>query len=341
MNAPTDQALLQKAINTHSLIPLWEVYEKVVTKAPSADVPSHVWKWRDLAPAMELAVRTVHGRDADHRVLVMRNPHLAGRVATATNILGAVQCVLPGERTSPHRHTPAAVRIVLEGSGGGTFVDGVRCAMHHGDFIVTPNWTWHCHDNDSAERTVWVDLLDVPLVKHINAVFGDLSSEAGAPSYPTNLATLPDALFAQGGLEAVSERPKVSYTPRFRYAWQDVLALLAAMPPAADGSRSVRYTNPLDGGPVLPTLDAKVVELTRGQPTQRMRSTAGPLCVVIEGEGKSRLGDVVHKWAERDIFTVSEWEWASHEATSEKARVLIVSDAEVRRALGLLREERE
>ena len=61
---------------------------------------------------------SVTGHDADHRVLVLGNPKLQGRVASVTNIVGAIQCVMPGERTSPHRHTPAAVRVVLEGAGG-------------------------------------------------------------------------------------------------------------------------------------------------------------------------------------------------------------------------------
>ena len=91
---------------------------------------------------------------------------------------------LPGERTSPHRHTPAAVRLVLEGSGGGTFVDGMRCEMQTGDFIVTPNWTWHCHENDAATAVTWVDILDVPLVRAANAVFGDMGPVKKYPEVP-------------------------------------------------------------------------------------------------------------------------------------------------------------
>jgi gentisate 1,2-dioxygenase len=331
-----DRAELGAAMQRMSLLPLWEIYEKVVTHEPAMDVPSHQWRWADLAPAVDLSVRTVQGRDADHRVLVLKNPHLAPRVATTNNILGAVQCVLPGERTSPHRHTPAAVRLVLDGQGGGTFVDGVRCEMRTGDFIVTPNWTWHCHDNDSATPVTWVDILDVPFVKAANAIFGEFDVRG----FPENVATLPDALFEKGGIQPVTDRPTVPHTPRFRYAWSDVLAVLAATAPEADGSRAVRYTNPLDGGPVIPTMDACVRELAGGRTTRRARSTASRLLIVIEGAGESRIGGVTHRWSARDVITVPEWSWVEHTAASPVARMLEVTDAPFRQRAGLLREER-
>lgn len=331
-----DKAALQGAMQRLSLLPLWEIYEKVVTHQPSLDAPAHLWKWSDLQPAVDLTLKTVHGKDADHRVLVLKNPHYRDRVTTANNILGAVQCVLPGERTSPHRHTPAAVRLVLEGEGGGTFVDGMRCDMYAGDFIVTPNWTWHGHHNDSASPVTWVDILDVPMVRHHNAVFG----EYGPKGYPENVSTLVDGAFARGGLVPQTDRPSVPYTPRFRYAWADVQALLDAMPVETDGSKRVRYTNPLDGGPVIPTLDASALRIAKGKPTRAVRSTASELWVVIDGKGASEIGGVTHQWEARDIFTVPEWSWVSHRASTAKAHLLRVSDRGVREALGLYREER-
>jgi gentisate 1,2-dioxygenase len=319
------------------LTALWKVYDKLLTKEPSGDLPSHIWRWRDLAPVVEMAAAGVTGPDADHRVLVLSNPHLPGRFASVTNIVGAVQCVLPGERTSPHRHTPAALRIVLEGKGGGTFVDGLRCDMYDGDLVVTPNWTWHCHDNDSKARAVWVDILDVPMVTALNGIFGD---RGPAPDYPVNLSTLPDSLFAAGGLLPVSDRQAMPHTTRFRYPWADVVALFDHLPPSADGTRTVRYANPVDGGPVTPTLDASVLEIAPGRASAPVRSSAGTLAVVIEGSGESTIGRTTQRWQARDVFTLPEWQWVSHKAEGEPARLLLVTDREVRRRLGLLREER-
>jgi gentisate 1,2-dioxygenase len=313
VNAPAQGlALLEDEMERQSLIPLWKVYERVVTQAPSLDAPSHHWRWRDLERAVKLTTELVHGKDADHRVLVLKHPKYAPRVATANNILAAVQCVLAGERTNPHRHTPAAVRLVLEGSGGGTFVDGVRCEMRSGDFIVTPNWTWHCHDNDSGVPVTWVDILDVPFVRAANNVFGDMGPVTAYPEVPPG--------------------------SQFRFPWTETVARLAAAP-AKDGVRSVRFTNPRDGGPVIPTLEAGVVEIAAGRSTPPARTSASQLCVVVEGSGGSRVGDARHEWSARDIFTVPEWHWTEHRAAGERARLLVVDDRNFRRILGLYREE--
>jgi gentisate 1,2-dioxygenase len=305
------QAALEREMEQQSLIPLWKVYERVVTHEPSLDAPSHHWRWQDLERAVKLTTELVHGKDADHRVLVLKHPKLAPRVATTNNILAAVQCVLPGEKTSPHRHTPAAVRLVLEGAGGGTFVDGVRCEMQSGDFIVTPNWTWHCHENDAAAPVTWVDILDVPLVRAANAVFGDMGP--------------------------VKSYPEVPAGSQFRFAWADTLKQLGAVE-AEKGVKTLRYTNPLDGGPVIPTLDCSVTEIAKGAATRPFRASASQLCVVIEGSGESRIGEARHQWSARDIFTMPEWNWIEHRA-AERARLLVINDRNFRQFLGLYREE--
>lgn len=305
------QAALEREMEAQSLIPLWKVYERVVTHEPSLDAPSHHWRWQDLERAVKLTTELVQGKDADHRVLVLKHPKLAPRVATTNNILAAVQCVLPGEKTSPHRHTPAAVRLVLEGAGGGTFVDGVRCEMQTGDFIVTPNWTWHCHENDAGSPVTWVDILDVPMVRAANNVFGDMGP--------------------------VKAYPDVAPGTQFRFPWSDTVARLAAAR-AENGAKTVRFTR--DGGPVIPTLDCAVIEIAGGASTRPLRTSASQLCLVIEGGGESRVGEARHQWAPRDIFTMPEWNWIEHRAT-ERARLLVINDGNFRRFLGLYREETE
>jgi gentisate 1,2-dioxygenase len=304
-------AALEKEMEAQSLIPLWKVYERVVTHEPSLDAPPHHWRWQDLERAVKLATELVHGHDADHRVLVLKHPRLAPRVATTNNILAAVQCVLPGEKTSPHRHTPAAVRLVLEGSGGGTFVDGVRCEMHAGDFIVTPNWTWHCHENDARAPVTWVDILDVPLVRAANAVFGDMGPVKAYPDVPPG--------------------------SQFRHTWADTLAKLNEMK-SADGVKRYRFTDPRTGGPVISTLDAGVTEIAKGAKSRPFRASMSQLCVVIEGSGSSRVGDAKIEWSARDIFTMPEWSWIEHVA-AERARLLVINDRNFREFLGLYREE--
>jgi gentisate 1,2-dioxygenase len=203
------------------------------------------------------------------------------------------------------------VRLVLEGSGGGTFVDGVRCEMHAGDFIVTPNWTWHCHENDARAPVTWVDILDVPLVRAANAVFGDMGPVKAYPDVPPG--------------------------SQFRHTWADTLAKLNEMK-SADGVKRYRFTDPRTGGPVISTLDAGVTEIAKGAKSRPFRASMSQLCVVIEGSGSSRVGDAKIEWSARDIFTMPEWSWIEHVA-AERARLLVINDRNFREFLGLYREE--
>ncbi len=91
---------------------------------------------------------------------------------------------------------------------------------------------------------------------------------------------------------------------------------------------------------MTPTLDASVLEIAPGRASAKLRSSAGTLAVVIEGEGESTIGATTQRWQKRDVFTLPEWQWVSHKAKGAPARLLLVTDREVRRRLGLLREER-
>jgi gentisate 1,2-dioxygenase len=124
---------------------------------------------------------------------------------------------------------------------------------------------------------------------------------------------------------------------KFHFPWRDTLRRLEDAP-SKDGVRQVRYGDPLTGGPVLPTLEARVIEIDKGKSTRLSRVAASQLCVVIEGSGSSRVSDAQHEWSARDIFTIHEWAWTEHRA-SERSRLLVVDDSHFRRFLGLYREE--
>jgi hypothetical protein len=49
----------------------------------------------------------------------------------------------PGEIARAHRHTPAALRMIVESTGGYTVVNGDVVRMLDGDLVLMPNWTWH------------------------------------------------------------------------------------------------------------------------------------------------------------------------------------------------------
>jgi gentisate 1,2-dioxygenase len=63
------------------------------------------------------------------------------------------------------------------------------------------------------------------------------------------------------------------------------------------------------------------------------------VCLVVDGEGVSQIGDETIQWQRNDVFTVPHWRWASHKAVSDTAHIFMFTDREVIKRLHFLREE--
>ena len=75
------------------------------------------------------------GPQAERRVIILANPGLAPNKSATHSLVANLQMVLPGEIAPTHRHTPTAIRFVLEGSGATTIVDGEPVVMRPGDLV--------------------------------------------------------------------------------------------------------------------------------------------------------------------------------------------------------------
>jgi len=319
-----------EALAAAHVFPLWEREAR-----NSGPEPAHCWHWRDIDPLIDAAVRATDMGNAERRVLLLDNPayHGTGRFGANINLSVNLQVLMPGERARPHRHTMNALRFVLEGQGATTIVEGKPCQMAPGDMILTPGWTWHEHVHEGATRCVWVDALDVPFHDY-------LRSGVFEPGPAHDITPLPsDDAFGSPGLAPVGV-VTTPYSPLFRYPWASAVQALSSLPVEADGSRRLRYTNPLTGGAVMATLDCDLLELSQGQATRAMRSNGNEVCVVVEGEGESRIGDSLVSWGPRDIFSVPRFTWTSHKAAGGKARMFRVNDYEMLRRLDMFREEK-
>src|SRR5258707_4229018 len=87
------------------------------------------------------ACELITARQAERRVLMLENPSLLGTTFASPTLYAGLQAILPGEIAPTHRHTPNALRFVMEGQGAYTAIDGQRISMRPGDFVVTPGWT--------------------------------------------------------------------------------------------------------------------------------------------------------------------------------------------------------
>jgi gentisate 1,2-dioxygenase len=295
---------------------------------------AHVWRWSTMSPLIDRAVAATDMHNAERRVLVMRNPNFAGteRDGAAINLSVNLQVLMPGEKARPHRHTMNAIRFVLEGSGASTIVEGKDCPMRPGDMILTPAWTWHEHKHEGSERAVWIDALDVPVHTYLDTgVF--------EPGPAHDLLELPaDAAFAAAGLAPETRAAPTSFSPMFRYPWELAVKTLDSIAAEKDGSRRLRYTNPVTGGSVMATLDCHLLGLAKGQETAPYRTNSNCVCVVMEGDGESLVGEDKIAWGPKDVVSLPHNKWISHKAASH-ARLFQITDRELLRRLDILRDE--
>jgi gentisate 1,2-dioxygenase len=139
----------------------------------------HVWRAAEARAALQEASRFVGTDVAERRNLIMVSPAPGNTYATTRTIVVAYQMIQPGETARSHRHTPAALRLVLDAANDVyTVVDGKRVYMTRGEVVLTPSWYWHGHANEGNETAFWLDFLNVPFVRHVEAMLFEHHPEA-------------------------------------------------------------------------------------------------------------------------------------------------------------------
>src|ERR1044072_2745140 len=176
---------LHQRMHANNMYGLWELASQM-TPQPQPKMIPHLWPWSTTESIIEESARAVPVGD-ERRALQLFNPGLGGRWATTNNLIAAVQILLPGEVARAHRHTPTAIRFIIEGSGAYTAVDGERVYMEPGDLILTPSWAWHAHGSETKDRVVWMDGLDIPLIASVEGMFFQFYNDPQVPlSRPAN-----------------------------------------------------------------------------------------------------------------------------------------------------------
>ena len=155
--------------------PLWTT--RLVPPRPADAVRSvpHLWDFDNvIRPALIEAGGLITAQEANRRVLSLENPGLGGSHRVLELLYAGVQMIMPGECAPAHKHSPAALRFILEGQGDAwTAVAGEKSIMRPGDFIITPSDAWHDHGHDGEGPYFWLDGLDIPMVATFGAMFFD------------------------------------------------------------------------------------------------------------------------------------------------------------------------
>ena len=204
---------------------LWELAGQM-TAHPEPKMQAYLWKWDLFESIIEQSGEVVPVGN-ERRALQLFNPGLDGRWATTNSLVAAVQMLLPGETAPAHRHVPTAIRFIMEGAGAYTAVDGERIYMKPGDLVLTPSWTWHDHGNETDERVVWLDGLDIPLIQSLETMFFQPYEQRQVPLLKPHNDS--EKLFGHGNLAPTWVREKPLASPLLIYAWDDAFAALMAM----------------------------------------------------------------------------------------------------------------
>lgn len=289
----------------------WHRKRDALWAEPHKNFVPYIWHYAQIKPALDAAGPLVDHAMADRRNVTLTNPIEGNTYATVRTLVGAYQMIRPGEVAKAHRHTPAALRIILEGRGTYTVVEGKRVEMRPGDVLLTPSFMWHEHayDGPPGDDCYWVDVLDVPLIHLLEPMFFE--------RHPTGTQADPEDL----------DEAAIA----FRHA--DSMARLDAAQSCETGmaDREIEL-----GAPAMPTVALHVQRMASGFRSATCQTTANSIFTVLEGSGVTLVDGVELAWQAGDVFAVPCWRPYSH-VVVDRAHLIRASDSPVMAALGLLR----
>lgn len=319
-----------------NLVPLWPSLRAVLPpKVPTRATQAVHWPYATLKPLLLKAGELTPIEKAERRVLVLANPgHGLENMKASPAIYLGMQLLLPGEWAPSHRHTPNAVRMVVEGEGAWTTVDGEKCPMSRGDLILTPTGLWHEHGHDGSAPVVWLDVLDLPLVYymeasyHINGTRQTVKQGSGDRAW-TRAGVAPTQVF---------NRSDRRY-PLLRYPWVDTRAALLAMAanePTLD-CLQVTYVNPETGDDAENILGFYALMLKPGQTLTLPARSPAQVFHLIEGGVDVCVFDKRFALVEADTCCAPGYEAVTlhNRQTGKPSFVFIADESPLHRKLGV------
>jgi len=326
-------AALHEKYARHDLRGLWQ---RDTRSAPV--LKPRIWRWSDMGPILEETLRAVRlPEDTDQRVIGLDVPGLSTGA-----VFVSYQMINPGEKIPSHRHTPAQMRFIVQGTGAYTTSEGEQMFMEPGDLLVQPNWTWHGTTNPGDEPVFWVDIQDRNLVNYLGAFRRELwpNDDVEPAVHPANYYSTASGLIRPAG----SSEPSAILPPT-HYKWRDILKAIEALAETEaanpyDG-KMFEYTNPTSAGHTLPTLSAELQLLPPAAKTREHRHTGMTMYFVVQGQGATMVSGESIEWRERDCFMLPPWQWHRHQNNSQSAPAILftVSDRPALEILGLYYEE--
>jgi len=266
------------------------------------------WEWAQARAALDAAGRFVNTELAERRNLILNNPVPGNFYPTVTTLVSAYQMVKAGEVARSHRHTANALRFVAQAEPGlYTVVDGKKIPMEPSDVLLTPNWAWHGHANESKASGYWIDFLDVPLTHLLGPMFFEHHEEM------------------------VEHTDIIAPDSPARFAFTETVRRLAEASDITPGHREIAL-----GDPALTTIALNVVRLEKGASFSMEPSTLSCIYTVMQGKAQATIDGVTFDASRADVIAApssSSQLWRAE----EECYLLRVSDEPLMRFLGWLR----
>lgn len=272
-------------------------------------VPTH-WSYRNGHDALERAGRLIGTELAERRNMILANPIEGNTYNTSHTLISAYQMLLPGEHARSHRHTPNALRLIIESDAGAyTIVNGEKIVMLPGDVVLTPSWMWHGHGNAGKIPAYWIDFLDVPFVHSIESMFYE--------NHP----------------DGFEHDAKPSDASPLRFTWTWIEGQLNEVKPDPENRFGRQVT--LDT-PSLSTFRLHMNAHAAGTQTAPFQTTASNIYSVVSGRGKTTIDGQVFGWEPGDVFVAPPWREHVHEPQTD-AVLFRVTDEALMEKIGMLR----
>ncbi|HEY9281231.1 MAG TPA: cupin domain-containing protein [Eoetvoesiella sp.] len=311
------------------------------TREPNSATKSVHWRWRDLEPLLtRLGAEIDLGSGGQRRTLRLSNPGLP--YGTTHTFWASIQFILPGEIASAHRHTANAFRFIMQGGGATTTVDGECYPMHEGDLVLTPGMMWHDHKHNGNEPMIWLDVLDISLMRSMHATFFDPYELEQQPVLPISDGSV--RAYGSGVMRPPNKTDVPANNPLLVYPRDTAEAALqqaGGLEPDPFDDVVLEYQNPVDGGAAMKTMGMRLQMLRPGVHCKARRHTGSKLYYIVRGEGTTIINGESFEWSAGDFLTVEPWAWHEHlnRSTEHEAVLFQVNDFPAMDALGYYREE--
>lgn len=285
------------------------------------------------------------------RRVQIANPALLSSGSLYPAVTVSLNVLLPGERTTPHRHNSSVVNFGIQGSGE-SIVGGRTVSWNKYDTWTTPPWTVHQHVNDTDEIQVRLSYSNSGLLNllgtHVYEETGDLdpNQPLGDPDAETELSARGETIGDDGAALLTYEQlisPNPPYQPPLHWPYPELhkrLQHLRSLGQEYKGRRLFlmydRNTGRSQG--TTATFFATITMRPAGIVDEPHRHTSAAVNYIFSGRGWSIVGGQRYEWGAGDLMlTAPGWMNHGHAAyDGEDVYELTIQDSPLQIAIGSL-----